>query len=133
MYVQDIMEKQLSDFIFDIMFENSGHLYVCGDVTMANDVRKALKRIGVKAGKMTETGAEMWWQEIKVKKPYQKQTLQYFFLFFYSPFSTNQAKAKRLLWSLSHAIHLSTQYRGGFSLSYFTLNVKQESCEYQVL
>ena len=82
MYVQDIMEKQLSDFIFDIMFENSGHLYVCGDVTMANDVRKALKRIGVKAGKMTETGAEMWWQEIKVKKPYQKQTLQYFFSIF---------------------------------------------------
>jgi len=61
------MEEQISDMVFDILCKNSGHLYVCGDVTMANDVTSALKRICKKHGKMKETKAESWIQKMKVK------------------------------------------------------------------
>jgi len=65
-YVQDVMEKQVAEFVFDILYKNAGHLYVCGDVKMANDVTKGLKRICVKIGKMSEEKAEDWIRNIKV-------------------------------------------------------------------
>ena len=65
-YVQDIMESQIPDIVFSILCQNSGHLYVCGDVKMANDVTKAVKRILISKGEMKEVEAERWIQEMKV-------------------------------------------------------------------
>ena len=60
------MEGELSDFVFDSLCKKSGHFYVCGDVTMANDVEKALKRIYMKMQNETEIQAERWFQDMKV-------------------------------------------------------------------
>ena len=60
------METQIPNMVFETLYRNSGHLYVCGDVKMANDVTKALKRIYVKLGKMNDLEAENWIQELKV-------------------------------------------------------------------
>ena len=60
------MENQISNLVFDILHNNSGHLYVCGDVTMAREVAEALKRVYVKVGKMTMEEAEAMIQNMKV-------------------------------------------------------------------
>ncbi|KPM03085.1 nitric oxide synthase-like protein 1, partial [Sarcoptes scabiei] len=43
-YVQDILRK-LSKKIFTKLIEQKGHIYVCGDVSMAEDVNKTLQQI----------------------------------------------------------------------------------------
>jgi len=43
-YVQDFLLKQ-SSRIYDQLFHQQGHFYVCGDVSMAEDVCKTLKQI----------------------------------------------------------------------------------------
>ena len=60
------MENEIVELVFDTLCKNSGHLYVCGDVKMANDVENTLKKIFVKEGEMEEEEAEKWIQEMKV-------------------------------------------------------------------
>ena len=43
-YVQDVM-RQLSQQIYCDLIERKGHIYVCGDVSMAQDVNKTLQFI----------------------------------------------------------------------------------------
>ncbi|XP_059511074.1 nitric oxide synthase, brain isoform X1 [Stegostoma tigrinum] len=52
-YVQDILSEQLSDQIFKVLQEQAGHIYVCGDVTMAGDVLKTIQHILKQYGKMS--------------------------------------------------------------------------------
>ncbi|XP_018409777.1 PREDICTED: nitric oxide synthase, brain [Nanorana parkeri] len=58
-YVQDILREQLSDVTMKALKEQGGHIYVCGDVTMAGDVLKSLHYIVKQSGNMTteEAGA----------------------------------------------------------------------------
>lgn len=55
-YVQDLALKE-SDSIFDLIWNEKAHIYVCGDVTMAEHVYQTLRRI--LATKMKKTESEM--------------------------------------------------------------------------
>ncbi|KAM4709511.1 nitric oxide synthase 1 isoform 1-T1 [Discoglossus pictus] len=58
-YVQDILREQLSEVTFKALKEQGGHIYVCGDVTMAGDVLKSIQHIVKQIGNLTteEAGA----------------------------------------------------------------------------
>ncbi|XP_053697417.1 nitric oxide synthase [Sabethes cyaneus] len=55
-YVQDLALKE-SDSIFDLIWNEKAHIYVCGDVTMAEHVYQTLRKI--LATKLTKTESEM--------------------------------------------------------------------------
>lgn len=42
--------KEVSGQIFEDLTQHGGHIYVCGDVSMAEDVNKTLKAIFVENG-----------------------------------------------------------------------------------
>ncbi|KAG8146231.1 hypothetical protein E2320_012603 [Naja naja] len=44
-YVQDILQEQLASSVYKALKEKGGHVYVCGDVTMAGDVLKTIQSI----------------------------------------------------------------------------------------
>ncbi|XP_039248117.2 nitric oxide synthase 1-like isoform X2 [Styela clava] len=44
-YVQHVLKEQLADLAYDWLLKNSGHVYICGDVTMADDVNNALMEV----------------------------------------------------------------------------------------
>ncbi|XP_075424220.1 nitric oxide synthase 1 isoform X2 [Ascaphus truei] len=58
-YVQDVLREQLPEGTFKALKEQGGHIYVCGDVTMAGDVLKSLRHIVRQHGNLTpeEAGA----------------------------------------------------------------------------
>ncbi|XP_038108914.1 nitric oxide synthase isoform X1 [Culex quinquefasciatus] len=55
-YVQDLALTE-ADSIFDLIWNEKAHIYVCGDVTMAEHVYQTLRKI--LAGKLTKTESEM--------------------------------------------------------------------------
>ncbi|XP_062705352.1 nitric oxide synthase isoform X1 [Aedes albopictus] len=55
-YVQDLALKE-SDSIFELIWNEKAHIYVCGDVTMAEHVYQTLRRI--LATKLNKTESEM--------------------------------------------------------------------------
>uniref|UniRef100_A0A8D2QPY4 Nitric oxide synthase n=1 Tax=Zosterops lateralis melanops TaxID=1220523 RepID=A0A8D2QPY4_ZOSLA len=58
-YVQDVLQEQLAQTVFKALKEQGGHIYVCGDVTMAGDVLKAVQSIVRQQGQLSaeEAGA----------------------------------------------------------------------------
>ncbi|NXT46278.1 NOS1 protein, partial [Pluvianellus socialis] len=58
-YVQDVLQEQLAPTVFKALKEQGGHIYVCGDVTMAGDVLKTVQRIARQQGQLSveEAGA----------------------------------------------------------------------------
>ncbi|XP_061226509.1 nitric oxide synthase 1 [Neopsephotus bourkii] len=58
-YVQDVLQEQLAQTVFKALKEQEGHIYVCGDVTMAGDVLKTVQRIVRQQGQLSveEAGA----------------------------------------------------------------------------
>ncbi|XP_042331853.1 nitric oxide synthase, endothelial isoform X2 [Sceloporus undulatus] len=52
-YVQDLLRMQLSSYVFQTLCQRNGHLYVCGDVTMASEVMQTVQQILAKEGDMT--------------------------------------------------------------------------------
>ncbi|PKK22661.1 nitric oxide synthase 1 (neuronal) [Columba livia] len=58
-YVQDVLQEQLAQTVFKALKEQGGHIYVCGDVTMAGDVLKTIQRIVRQQGQLSveEAGA----------------------------------------------------------------------------
>ncbi|NXX96945.1 NOS1 protein, partial [Centropus bengalensis] len=58
-YVQDVLQEQLAQTVFRALKEQGGHIYVCGDVTMAGDVLKTVQRIVRQQGQLSveEAGA----------------------------------------------------------------------------
>ncbi|XP_034647278.1 nitric oxide synthase, brain [Trachemys scripta elegans] len=52
-YVQDVLQEQLSQSVYKALKEQGGHIYVCGDVTMAGDVFKAIQRIVKQQGQLS--------------------------------------------------------------------------------
>uniref|UniRef100_A0A8C8SRE1 Nitric oxide synthase n=1 Tax=Pelusios castaneus TaxID=367368 RepID=A0A8C8SRE1_9SAUR len=58
-YVQDVLQEQLAQAVYKALKEQGGHIYVCGDVTMAGDVFKAIQRIVKQQGQLSaeEAGA----------------------------------------------------------------------------
>uniref|UniRef100_A0AAY4C6T2 nitric-oxide synthase (NADPH) n=1 Tax=Denticeps clupeoides TaxID=299321 RepID=A0AAY4C6T2_9TELE len=57
-YVQDVLREQLSETVYKCLREQGGHIYVCGDVTMAGDVMKTVQQIIKLQGSLTLEDAE---------------------------------------------------------------------------
>uniref|UniRef100_A0A8C4S096 Nitric oxide synthase n=1 Tax=Erpetoichthys calabaricus TaxID=27687 RepID=A0A8C4S096_ERPCA len=65
-YVQDILREHLSEKVFTLLYEKKGHIYICGDIRMAQDVAQTLKEIlAAKLGKNMEK-AEKYLTQLKV-------------------------------------------------------------------
>ncbi|XP_010718869.1 nitric oxide synthase, brain [Meleagris gallopavo] len=58
-YVQDVLQEQLAQTVYKALKEQGGHIYVCGDVTMAGDVLKTVQHIVRQQGQLSveEAGA----------------------------------------------------------------------------
>ncbi|XP_044278442.1 nitric oxide synthase, endothelial isoform X2 [Varanus komodoensis] len=52
-YVQDLLRMQLPGYVFEALCRRDGHMYVCGDVTMATEVLQTVQQILAKEGGMT--------------------------------------------------------------------------------
>ena len=65
-YVQDIMMNKAGKFLCDSLVNQRGHFYVCGDVNMAADVAKALLKIFIDDGEMSEAAADAKVKQMKV-------------------------------------------------------------------
>ncbi|XP_038050616.1 nitric oxide synthase, brain-like isoform X2 [Patiria miniata] len=58
-YVQDLLFQNAHQ-VFELLSRLRGHIYVCGDVTMAADVSKVIQSIGVDVAKMSDEEAKYW-------------------------------------------------------------------------
>ncbi|XP_019401132.1 PREDICTED: nitric oxide synthase, inducible [Crocodylus porosus] len=71
-YVQDILQSKLETEVHQVMHEDKGHLYVCGDVRMARDVAQTLKEMFAKRLQLTEDQAEEYISQLKSQKRYHE-------------------------------------------------------------
>jgi nitric-oxide synthase len=67
-YVQDLIIQQGENLSRQILEEN-GHVYVCGDCTMAEDVYQTLKRIVQEKGQMNDNEIENFMLSLRVSPP----------------------------------------------------------------
>merc|ERR1712176_787713 len=68
-YVQDLLWENRDD-VWQVL-EQGAHVYVCGDGRhMAKDVDKTLLRIAVESGKMNESGAIAYFEELQKNGAY---------------------------------------------------------------
>jgi sulfite reductase alpha subunit-like flavoprotein len=65
-YVQDILIQNAS-ITYEMVVKRGGHFYVCGDVSMANDVTKTLEQILSQQGGMKAEQAKNFVLKLKVK------------------------------------------------------------------
>uniref|UniRef100_A0A8C5TLZ9 nitric-oxide synthase (NADPH) n=1 Tax=Malurus cyaneus samueli TaxID=2593467 RepID=A0A8C5TLZ9_9PASS len=67
-YVQDVLQEQLAPTVFKALKEQGGHIYVCGDVTMAGDVLKAVQRIVRQQGQLSAEEAGAFLSKLRVSE-----------------------------------------------------------------
>lgn len=65
-YVQDVLQEQLAQTVFRALKEQGGHIYVCGDVTMAGDVLKAVQLIVRQQGQLSAEEAGAFLSKLRV-------------------------------------------------------------------
>lgn len=66
-YVQDVLREQLSEKVYQSLREEGGHIYVCGDVTMAGDVLKTVQQIIRQQGNMSLEDAGLFISKLRVR------------------------------------------------------------------
>uniref|UniRef100_A0A674JQL3 Nitric oxide synthase 3 n=1 Tax=Terrapene triunguis TaxID=2587831 RepID=A0A674JQL3_9SAUR len=66
-YVQDILRTQLVGDVYQVLCQRGGHLYVCGDVTMATGVLQTVQQILAQEGGMTLAEAGDLISELRVR------------------------------------------------------------------
>ncbi|XP_071065909.1 LOW QUALITY PROTEIN: nitric oxide synthase 1 [Dasypus novemcinctus] len=71
-YVQDILQEQLAEAVYRALKEQGGHIYVCGDVTMAADVLKAIQRIMTQQGKLSAEDAGVFISRLRDDNRYHE-------------------------------------------------------------
>lgn len=64
-YVQDRLHEKAPE-LYRQLVKECGHLYVCGDVIMADGVNKAVREILREQGKITEEKAEALMDKLRV-------------------------------------------------------------------
>lgn len=69
--MQDVLQEQLAEPVYRALKEQGGHVYVCGDVTMAADVLKAIQRIMTQQGKLSEEDAGVFISRLRVSDSWQ--------------------------------------------------------------
>lgn len=62
-----MLREQLSETVYKCLREESGHIYVCGDVTMAGDVLKTVQQIMKQHGNMTLEDAGFYISKLRVR------------------------------------------------------------------
>ena len=67
-YVQDALREQLSETVYQCLREEGGHIYVCGDVTMAGDVLKTVQQIIKQQGNMSLEDAGFFISKLRVRE-----------------------------------------------------------------
>lgn len=65
-YVQDILQEHLAGSVYKALKEQGGHVYVCGDVTMAGDVLKTIQSIVRHQGKLAAEEASAFISKLRV-------------------------------------------------------------------
>ncbi|XP_030892752.1 nitric oxide synthase, brain, partial [Leptonychotes weddellii] len=71
-YVQDILQEHLAESVYRALKEQGGHIYVCGDVTMAADVLKAIQRIMTQQGKLSAEDAGVFISRLRDDNRYHE-------------------------------------------------------------
>uniref|UniRef100_A0A3P8X4Z7 Nitric oxide synthase n=1 Tax=Cynoglossus semilaevis TaxID=244447 RepID=A0A3P8X4Z7_CYNSE len=71
-YVQDVLREQLSEIVYQYLREEGGHIYVCGDVTMAGDVLKTVQQIVKQQGNMTLEDAGFFISKLRDENRYHE-------------------------------------------------------------
>ncbi|XP_014710199.3 nitric oxide synthase 1 isoform X1 [Equus asinus] len=71
-YVQDVLQEQLAETVYRALKEQGGHIYVCGDVTMAADVLKAIQRIMTQQGKLSVEDAGVFISRLRDDNRYHE-------------------------------------------------------------
>ena len=65
-YVQDLLKEKTS-VIKNHIVDKNGHIYVCGDVNMAAEVRKTIEEILEHELKLSKEDANAYVKELKVR------------------------------------------------------------------
>ncbi|KAJ8415334.1 hypothetical protein AAFF_G00423140 [Aldrovandia affinis] len=71
-YVQDVLREQLSETVYSSLKEHGGHVYVCGDVTMAGDVLKTIQQIIKLQGNMSLEDAGFYISKLRDENRYHE-------------------------------------------------------------
>ncbi|CAL8331312.1 unnamed protein product [Arctogadus glacialis] len=71
-YVQDVLREQLAETVYQSLKEEGGHLYVCGDVTMAGDVLKTIQHIVKLQGNMSHEDAGFFISKLRDENRYHE-------------------------------------------------------------
>ncbi|XP_033901015.3 nitric oxide synthase 1-like [Acipenser ruthenus] len=71
-YVQDVLREQLAELLYSTFEEQGGHVYVCGDVTMAGDVLKTIQNIVKLQGNMTLEDAGFYISKLRDENRYHE-------------------------------------------------------------
>ncbi|NXA04756.1 NOS2 protein, partial [Sapayoa aenigma] len=71
-YVQDILQSQLETKVCEVLQQEQGHVYVCGDVRMARDVARVLQGLIASTLGLSEQQAEEYFFQLKSQKRYHE-------------------------------------------------------------
>ncbi|XP_046328083.2 nitric oxide synthase, brain-like [Haliotis rufescens] len=71
MYVQDMLRQQ-AKYAYNTMVNSGGHIYICGDVAMAEDVKQTLERILSEHGNLTPEAARDYIRKMRSDKRYHE-------------------------------------------------------------
>ncbi|XP_030799161.1 nitric oxide synthase, endothelial [Camarhynchus parvulus] len=71
-YVQDVLRAQLAAEVHQVLCQHGGHMYVCGDVTMATEVLQTVQHILAQEGHMTLGQAGDVISELRDKNRYHE-------------------------------------------------------------
>ncbi|XP_064301356.1 nitric oxide synthase 3 isoform X1 [Phalacrocorax carbo] len=71
-YVQDVLRTQLAAEVHQVLCQSAGHMYVCGDVTMATEVLQTVQHILVQQAGMTLGQAGDFISELRDKNRYHE-------------------------------------------------------------
>ncbi|NWI87775.1 NOS2 protein, partial [Pitta sordida] len=71
-YVQDVLERQLQSKVCEVLQQEQGHVYVCGDVRMASDVARVLRGLIASALQLSQQQAQEYIFQLKSQKRYHE-------------------------------------------------------------
>uniref|UniRef100_A0A3Q4HQ40 Nitric oxide synthase n=1 Tax=Neolamprologus brichardi TaxID=32507 RepID=A0A3Q4HQ40_NEOBR len=71
-YVQDVLREHLSETVYECLRQEGGHIYVCGDVTMAGDVLKTVQQIIKQQGNMSLEDAGFFISKLRDENRYHE-------------------------------------------------------------
>ncbi|XP_043924227.1 nitric oxide synthase, brain [Protopterus annectens] len=71
-YVQDVLQEQLAETVYKVLKDQNGHVYVCGDVTMARDVMKTIQQIVKQQAKLSLEDADLFISRLRDENRYHE-------------------------------------------------------------